>query len=395
MHLDSCAALVWQIKPPAAPITESDCEREANGLFASIDENVARAGGKPMRVDFLGLQAFLTIAERRSFQRAAAHLNLSQTALSHRMRKLEDDLCVKLLVRAGREVTLTHEGCELLPKARKSLEDIEASLHELRLQQKSRQARLAIGCLPSVAATHLPLILKDFRAGQHDVVVHTHDNSAREMAELLRSGAIEFAITIAAASGPDFEIEALVREPFVLICPRDHHLAEIAAVDWSELAGLPLVRVSRETANRALIDHALGSRRELLDWRYEVQRTATAVNLVRAGLGLTILPMPAVHPSTMPGLATVPLRNPGVTRTLGLLSRKEASLSPLAEILRVCVRRYFRGLSAQSSPRAAEVQQIHGSRQTSHLKTTNSSARSSPELCRREAIAMQPGRREG
>jgi DNA-binding transcriptional LysR family regulator len=302
-----------------------------------------------MRVDFLGLQAFLTIAERRSFQRAAAHLNLSQTALSHRMRKLEDDLCVKLLVRTGREVTLTREGCDLLPKARKSLEDIEASLRELRTQGSSRQTRLAIGCLPTVAVTHLPLILKDFRASQHGAVVRAHDNSASEMAELLQSGAIEFAVTVAAASSPDVEIEALARESFVLICPRDHQLAGATAVDWSELTGLPLVRVSRETANRALIDDALGSRRELLDWRYEVQRTATAVNLVRAGLGLTILPMLAMQPSAMPGLVAVPLRNPGITRTLGLLSRKDVLLSPLAETLRACVRRYFRDLSVMAA----------------------------------------------
>ena len=50
-----------------------------------------------MRIDFLGLHAFVAIAERGSFQMAAAHLNLSQTALSHRIRKLEDNLGVKLL----------------------------------------------------------------------------------------------------------------------------------------------------------------------------------------------------------------------------------------------------------------------------------------------------------
>ncbi|HEY5278808.1 MAG TPA: LysR family transcriptional regulator [Pseudolabrys sp.] len=63
-----------------------------------------------MRIDFLGLEAFLSIAERGSFQRAAAHLNLSQTAISHRMRKLEDELRLTLLARTTREVTLTRAG---------------------------------------------------------------------------------------------------------------------------------------------------------------------------------------------------------------------------------------------------------------------------------------------
>ena len=74
-----------------------------------------------MRIDFLGLEAFLSIAERGSFQRAAAHLNLSQTAISHRMRKLEEDLGLKLFARTTREVTLTRAGIDFLPKARRAL----------------------------------------------------------------------------------------------------------------------------------------------------------------------------------------------------------------------------------------------------------------------------------
>jgi DNA-binding transcriptional LysR family regulator len=65
-----------------------------------------------MRIDFLGLQAFLSIAERGNFQRVAAHLNLSQTAISHRVRKLEEELGLKLCARTTREVTLTRAGME-------------------------------------------------------------------------------------------------------------------------------------------------------------------------------------------------------------------------------------------------------------------------------------------
>jgi DNA-binding transcriptional LysR family regulator len=92
-----------------------------------------------MRIDFLGLHAFVAIAERGSFQLAAAHLNLSQTALSHRMRKLEDDLGVRLLSRTTREVSLTPAGLALLPKVRSMIEDLSASLAELRLNGKMRQ----------------------------------------------------------------------------------------------------------------------------------------------------------------------------------------------------------------------------------------------------------------
>ena len=109
-----------------------------------------------MRIDFLGLQAFLSIAERGSFQRAAAHLNLSQTAISHRMRKLEDELGIKLFARTTREVTLTRAGIDFLPKAQKAIAELEQSFDELKQQGAKRRDRLDIACLPAFAVNYLP-----------------------------------------------------------------------------------------------------------------------------------------------------------------------------------------------------------------------------------------------
>jgi len=74
-----------------------------------------------MRTDYLGLEAFVAIAELGNFSRAATHLNLSQTALSHRIRKLESDLGVQLFVRSTRDLSLTREAQSLLPQVRRDL----------------------------------------------------------------------------------------------------------------------------------------------------------------------------------------------------------------------------------------------------------------------------------
>jgi DNA-binding transcriptional LysR family regulator len=74
-----------------------------------------------MRTDYLGLEAFVAISELGSFNRAAACLNLSRTALSHRITKLESDLGVQLLLRSSRDVTLTKEAQALLPEIRREL----------------------------------------------------------------------------------------------------------------------------------------------------------------------------------------------------------------------------------------------------------------------------------
>ncbi|OYW58457.1 MAG: hypothetical protein B7X99_06970 [Rhizobiales bacterium 17-65-6] len=286
-----------------------------------------------MRVDFLGLEAFVAIAERGSFLRAAAHLNLSQTALSHRMRKLEEDLGVQLLARTTRQIALTAAGQDLLPKARRLMAELEDELTALRGQADVRQERVAFGCLPTIAAYHLPRILAAFRERHPEMAVKIFDNSASEIAARVQKGEAEFAIGIVSVHGWDLDIAPLRKEPFVVLCREDHPFAAMAFVNWAQLEGTPLIRISPQAGNRALIDDALGSRRESLNWRYEVQHVQTAASMVAEGIGLTVVPKLGVQIGGSPGLAAVPLRNPSVTRNLGVITRRGHSLSDPAKHL--------------------------------------------------------------
>ncbi len=291
-----------------------------------------------MRIDFLGLQAFLAIAERGSFLRAAAHLNLSQTALSHRLRKLEDDLGVRLLIRTTRQVTLTPDGEALLPKARTALSALQGEIESLREKARGHEARIAIGCLPTIAASHLPHALKTFAELHPGVAVKVYDKSAAEIAGLVRAGAAEFGIGIVTAAVWDLDMTPLRKEQFVLLCPKSHPLVAEGSASWSALEGVPLIRISPQAGNRALIDDALGSRREALNWRYEVQHIQTAVSMVQAGIGLTVVPDLALDRNRLSGLTLLPLRNPSITRTLVVFTKRGTPLSPAASALLDLVR---------------------------------------------------------
>ncbi len=299
-----------------------------------------------MRIDFLGIEAFLSIAERGSFHGAAAHLNLSQTALSHRMRKLEDDLGLKLLTRTTRHVALTPAGLELLPKARAMLENLASSYTSLRQQGRDQQAQLTIGCLPTIATYYLPPILKEFSARYPDIAVHIRDNSASQIAELVQKGEAEFGITIVSANRWDLDMRPLLKEPYVLLCPATHALALRLQVGWSELEGIPLVRISPQAANRAIIDDALGSRREFMTWRYEVQHIATAASLVSAGLALTVVPRLAINAAMPSGLVAIPIVNPSVARTVGAVTKRGLPLSAPGEALLKLITRHLRAEGA-------------------------------------------------
>lgn len=289
----------------------------------------------PMRIDLPGLIAFVAIAERGSFGRAAAHLNLSQTALSHRMRKLEEDLGVTLLSRTTRQISLTPAGLDLLPKLKATIDDLSTSLAKIREGGSVRQTELCIGCLPSVAGMLLAPILRKFQAAHPDVILRLYDQSADDLDRLVHAGTVEFAVTILAAHGWDIDLEPLMKDPFVLVCPEDHPLARLSVVQWSDLADVPLVRTKQQ--GRIFIDDALGSRRESTNWRFEVQYIQTAVAFVRARLGLTVLPRFSVDEGGAHGLRLIPLRNPTVTRLLGIIGRRGVPLSPLAEELKTLI----------------------------------------------------------
>jgi len=286
-----------------------------------------------MRVDVLGLQAFISIAERGSFRAAASHLNLSQTALSHRIRKLEESLGTPLLLRTTRQVSLTAAGTALLPRARRIFEDIGSALDEVRVEMREADDQVAVGVLPTIAAHCMPHVIAAFAKRHPGIGVRVHDNSASEIADKVQSGEAEFGVTIVAANRWDLELKPVVKEPFVLVSHRNMPLARAASLTWAQLQGAPLVRISAETGNRILIDDALGARREALSWRYEVQRVVTAVSLVRSGIGYAIVPQLALDVVDAGELVAVPLRAPAISRTLGIVTRKTVPLRPAARDL--------------------------------------------------------------
>jgi DNA-binding transcriptional LysR family regulator len=303
-----------------------------------------------MRIDFLGIEAFLGIAERGSFHGAAERLNLSQAALSHRMKRLEDDLGVKLFTRTTRQVALTPAGLELLPKVRAMMEMLSGSYEALRQQGRDSLATLTIGCLPTIATYHLPPLLKRFSQAYPELSVHVRDVSAGQIADMVQKGEAEFGITIVSANRWDLDSKPLLREPYVLLCPIDHPLAKRPQVSWADFEGIPLIRISAQAANRMIIDDALGSRREFMTWRYEVQHIATAASMVLAGVALTVVPRLALGVAGSPGLVAVPITNPGVARTVGVVTKRGIPLSEPGEML---LRLVTRSLKAEDPLRSS------------------------------------------
>jgi DNA-binding transcriptional LysR family regulator len=276
-----------------------------------------------MQIDFLGIQAFLAIVECGSFQLAATRLNLSQTAVSHRMRKLEETLGVRLIARTTREVSLTDAGRALLPRARNALQELDASCETVRKHGQNAANWLVLACLPTLASGVLVEVLRDWQARWPDASVRIFDSSVPEILELVESRTAAFGLSVMRPGliGGELEAQRIGDEPFVLLCPEAHPLAGKPVVRWLELRGEALIRISMTSGNSVTIDESLDGLREQLRWRLEAQHTAMALEMVRAGLGLTVVPLLAAVPG--PGIRTVPLEAPPVSRTLAVITRRD------------------------------------------------------------------------
>jgi DNA-binding transcriptional LysR family regulator len=301
---------------------------------------------------FEELQAFVAVADRRSFRLAAEHLCISQPALSRRIDKLESALGLRLLERTTRQVDLTAAGRQFLERARQTLEDLEDAVTHLSDSAQARRGQVTVACVPSVAQHVLPALLQRFAQEQPNVRVRVIDDSAHRVLASVASSEADFGLNFTGAQEPDMSFEMLGRDDYVLVLPRGHALAGRAGVAWAELAGQKMVAVSRQSANRLLVDQALAALAERPVWFYETEHVAGALGLVAAGLGLAALPRLSVPPRHE-ALCCVPLVEPVVSRVVGLITRRGRALSPTATRLCELVRRERQAFA----PPAADSQQ--------------------------------------
>ena len=286
-----------------------------------------------MKIDTLGVQAFVAIADGGSFRQAAESLHVTQTAITQRLRKLETYLGVALVERTTRRTTLTEIGRRFLPQARRLLNELSDALTEIRETGLSRRGDVSIACVPTVGVQYLPRVLRAFSELRPHDRVKILDHASESVLQAVLRREVEFGIGIAGDRHPELVSVPLAVDPYVLICREDHPLAKRRRVRWEALRSYPLIFAGEMSGNRGLLDGALKSGGVALYSFYEVQRSSTALGLVAEGLGAAVVPKLAIQRNAYPMVRIIELVEPSVSRTLVLLTRKTAQLSPAARAL--------------------------------------------------------------
>ena len=288
-----------------------------------------------MKIDILGVQAFVAIADFGGFQKAAETLFVTQTAVTQRLRNLEDFLGVMLVERTTRSIALTSIGKDFLPQARRLLQELSSTLNEIRETGKAQRGDVAIACVPTVGIRYLPQIIQEYSARFPENRIKILDHASLRVAEAVLRREAEFGINLAGSTHPELTSLPLLDDHFVLICRDDHPLAKRRSLTWSQIQPYPLIFSGDVNGNRALLDSYLGSKSMDLDlhFQYEVQRSSTAVGLVASGIAAAIVPNLAIQKGSYPRVRIIRLKEPVISRQLALISRKAGHLSPAAQAL--------------------------------------------------------------
>jgi DNA-binding transcriptional LysR family regulator len=174
---------------------------------------------------------FVTVADELHFGRAAVRLHIAQPSLSHQIRRLEQQLGVKLFARSSRHVALTPADEALLIEGRQLLSQAQRAV---KIARAASVERLAVGFAGSAASALLPQVLLAFEERQPNVNVSVHEQLLDRIDDLF-SGQVDVAFTRLLPGQADVEVEILTREARVVAVPPTHRLANRARVTFGDL----------------------------------------------------------------------------------------------------------------------------------------------------------------
>ena len=285
------------------------------------------------------LEAFLGVARLGNFTRAARSLNMSQPALTVRIRHLEDALGVRLLDRTTRSVALTQIGREFLPVVERVLGEINAVAVNARDLAGRRRGMVTVAALPSIASMLLPAILAAFKTRHPGITVRLRDGVAQRVSALVKSGEADFGIGSPTKRDPELRTTVLMEDPVSVVFPPGHPLERRAPIRLEDLLTSPLILMDSQYSVRALVDRAFESIARSVVPAYEVSYVPTALGLVNAGLGVAIVSRSAAgEAAELVGLRAARIEHPMLVRHISLIESASRSLSPAAQQLAGTVR---------------------------------------------------------
>ncbi|HGM6825612.1 TPA: LysR family transcriptional regulator [Serratia marcescens] len=278
------------------------------------------------------LRVFVAVARHGSFSRAGEAIGLTQSAVSHSVKELEAEVGVRLLDRTTREVVLTDAGLRLANRVERLLDELQAALLDARSFGVQRSGTVRVATSQTISAHLMPQCIAAGEREYPEIRIMLRDQAQQQVLHSVRNAEVDFGIVVDPVQAVDLECEAVLHEPFLLLCRDDHQFAARQEVRWSALNGCRLVLQDYASGSRPLIDSALRQQGVEAQVVQEIGHPATLFPMVAEGIGISIFPALAL-PLPEGGRLRVRRLVPEINRALMLVRRKNRSLTPAAEAI--------------------------------------------------------------
>jgi DNA-binding transcriptional LysR family regulator len=287
-------------------------------------------------VEIRHLRYFVAVAEELHFGRAAQKLGMAQPPLSQQIRRLEQELGVQLLHRTKRRVQLTEPGRAFLEEARKVIAQVGTAVAVAQRAGRGEVGRLAIGFLGAATFSLLPAILKLFRQRFPGVEIELHELKAFELVQALHQGRIHVGLVRLPVQDELLSLEPILEEKLVVALPEQHPLAERPRLAFRDLAGEAFLLPPRQLAPGFYEQLADLAQQAGFTLRIgaEASQLQTILNLVAAGMGITLVPESVMQMSGR-GVVFKRLPEPSPTMEIAVAWRRDDPSQVLQAFLEV------------------------------------------------------------
>ena len=238
------------------------------------------------------LVVFRTVAEQRSFRKAAEELYLTQPAVSQQVKALEDDLGTLLFDRSGAQARLTPAGEVLLKYARRSSDLLVKARHQVDALSGIHAGELSLGASTTIAQYVLPRLMGEFCRLNSRTHPRLISGNTEEIVKAVEEQKVELGFIEGPPRSREVRSEPFLNDELLLIVPSAHEWSELQSVTPNELSNVPLLLRERGSGTRRIIELALerhGVKWNTLRIAMELDSTEAIKSAVEAGLGAGIV----------------------------------------------------------------------------------------------------------
>jgi len=288
------------------------------------------------------LKYFIEVAEREHVSEAAEHLHVAQSAVSRQIANLEDELGVHLFEREGRNVKLTPIGKLFLTHSLAIVKSVDRAIEQVNAYLDPERGSIKIGFPTSLASHLLPTVISAFKEKHPNVKYQLRQGSYSFLIDAVKNRELDLAF-LGPVPTDDFQLKSniLFTERMFALIPSKHRLSDRRSIRLRDLRNEPFVLFPEGYILQKIAIDACKQEGFLPNINTEGEDLDAIKGLVAAGMGVTLLPESTFYDNTPKFTTKVPIEDPIISRTVGIIVPKNRELPPSVQIFSEFVIQFF------------------------------------------------------